>query len=195
MGNRDGERKASTLIRLILSVILMLLGAGTGFLMVGAGRMFSLAGQPTTTGEQRLQSEEGVDVSLPNPDLSPRDVVLQQVIAWRTGSKDPEALIGLYSFASPDNRSITGPFERFCEMVLSPPFGELAGADNWQVGEAVKDGQFATVLVSCRNAESLLAFRFYLRKQQEAPYEGCWMTDTVEPQVLADFPAAVGQEE
>lgn len=134
------------------------------------------------------QSKQGidqyVDFSIPQPDYSPAEVVTLQIESMRDSASSPERLTTCYSLASPQNREITGPIERFGAMVMMPPYDRLARCQAWQVGRPVIDQDHAAVLVSTISSDgSGVAFRFLLRLHTEHPFDGCWLTEAV--QVLA----------
>ncbi len=124
------------------------------------------------------------DVSIPNTQLTPEQVVERQVISLQAAMLDNECLVECYSFAAPSNRAATGPFENFSALVRTEPFIELGRCSSYQIGSAVIDGDAAAVLVSLlTDQDQSMAFRFMLAKQTQAPYEGCWMTEGVFPLV------------
>lgn len=131
---------------------------------------------------QVTQPPSEVTELLPQASYSPEQVVQAQVESVREAVNNPAALLICYSFASPSNRQLTGPFERFAEMVTTEPYRQLGVCQDFQVGSAVMDGSTATVLVSAlaENGQGS-AFVFVLSKQQEAPYRDIWMTDGVFP--------------
>lgn len=124
------------------------------------------------------------DVSIPQAQLTPEEVVERQIISLQAAMLDNECLIECYSFAAPSNRAATGPFENFSALVRTEPFIELGRCSSFQVGSAVIDGDAAAVLVSLlTDRDQSMAFRFVLAKQTQAPYQGCWMTEGVFPLV------------
>ena len=128
--------------------------------------------------------EQELDTSIPQPDLSPADVVTMQVHSIRSAVFDPKKLGVCYSLASPENRLQTGPFSRFSELVMQPPFDRLANCVDWQLGGTVLDKDFAAVFVSVVSKDGVASgFRFILR-QQELEGRRCWLTEGV--QVLAE---------
>ena len=173
------------MIKSTICLILATLGAGSGWLLI---RSTSQRTVPAILGNEASETPDKIDLSLPSPSLSPKQVVEIQLNSWKASASDPEALVAAYSMASPQNREITGPFARFSQMVATPPFNVLPMADRWLIGEEHIEARFASVLVSVPIQEDLFAFRFFLRKQDDEPYRDCWMTDTVEPQQLADLP-------
>ena len=145
-------------------------------------------------GDSATALEFSREAKLANRELSPRDVVLAQVRSLRDARNAPEQIVRCYELASPGNRAITGPLERFSVMVSEPPFDVLSSHENWQVGAAFVEGRNAVVLVTtCDNEGEAAAFRFVLAKQTQAPFEECWMTESVLPTTLVDFEASMFQ--
>lgn len=126
--------------------------------------------------------QAGIVESLPKPSLAPEDVVREQVDSMRASTTNPDALVKCFSFASPSNRKLTGPFERFAKLVNTEPYRQISVCLEYQIGRAIVDGNSAGVLVSILAEDgSGLAFQFLLAKQSEPPYRDCWMTDGVFP--------------
>ena len=71
----------------------------------------------------------------PSKDLSPEEVVRIQLDAVTDDDWGRGAMQCMY-FASPANRVITGPFERFGRMLRSPPFQVFSNPDQVLVGNA-----------------------------------------------------------
>lgn len=126
------------------------------------------------------QIEKEIDSSIPQPKLSPSDVVTLQVNSLRDGVVDKNKLKVCYSLASPENRKSTGPFSRFAELVMAPPYDRLANCEDWQVGGTFIDKNLAAVLVSAiSNEGEVSAFRFILQRQ-DYPRPECWLTEGVQ---------------
>jgi hypothetical protein len=122
------------------------------------------------------------EMKLPSPNLSPEDVVRLQVDALRAFQRDPSAINQCYALASPANRAVTGPLDRFIAMVENAIYGSLVRQTGALVGRPViRDGQ-ATVFVTVLDANRTThGFRFFLSKQTDPQYFDCWMTDAVIP--------------
>ncbi|MEO8268488.1 MAG: hypothetical protein ABI557_02135, partial [Aureliella sp.] len=119
---------------------------------------------------------------LPKPSLTPEDVVREQVESLRGGVANSEALMTCFSFASPSNRELTGPFQRFAKLVNAEPYRQIGVCREYQIGRAMFEGSAAHVLVSILSDDGQgLAFEFLLSKQSNSPYRDCWMTDGVVP--------------
>jgi hypothetical protein len=122
-----------------------------------------------------------VDINIPKSHFSPAEVVALQVQSIRDSLTNPERLKVCYSLASPENRAVTGPFARFAQMVMLPSYDRLANSQEWQIGSATIEGDYAAVLVSTvSNDGDATAFRFLMHQHQKAPYKGCWLTEAVQ---------------
>jgi hypothetical protein len=175
----------NALITTAISGILLVVGFGGTCLLIASrepgspNSLFWVAGELPTA--PPLPSDPEVDPSIAHPELSPEDVVRLQVQALNASKRDPQQMTICYSLASPSNRMMTGPLARFSQMAVSEPYHYLADADDWQVGTAVIEDRLAMVLVSVTGVHGeAFAYRFYLSRQAQAPFEGCWMTESVE---------------
>ena len=122
-----------------------------------------------------------VDTDIPKSHFSPAEVVALQVQSIRDSVAEPERLTVCYSFASPENRKVTGPFATFAQMIMMPPYDRLATCQDWQVGSATIEQGYAAVLVSTvGKGGDATAFRFLLHQHDEAPFTGCWLTEAVQ---------------
>ena len=117
---------------------------------------------------------------LPTTSIGPRQVVETQMRALSAYAKDQSSIHQVFAFASPANRAVTGPIDRFEIMILHNNYRSLLGGQ-YLIGEAVIIDDYATVLVSSIGEDgTMTAYRFYLSKQKDE-FVGCWMTDGVFP--------------
>ena len=120
----------------------------------------------------------------PHPSLSPLDVVKIVMNALQKND-EPSKNRGIrvtYKFSSPANKNVTGPIERFVNMVTGPVYGKMVdhlGA----VYEKIKlKGNSASIDVIIKVASGrFVGFRFLLTKQRDNEFDGAWMTDSVIP--------------
>ena len=120
----------------------------------------------------------------PHPSLSPLDVVKIIMNALQK-NEEPSNNRGIrvtFKFASPANKKVTGPVERFVKMVTGPVYGKMVdhlGA----VYEKIKiKGNSASIDVIIKASSSrFVGFRFLLTKQRDNEFDGTWMTDSVIP--------------
>ena len=120
----------------------------------------------------------------PHPSLSPLDVV-QIIMTALQRNDEPSKNHGIrvtFNFASPANKKVTGPVERFVNMVTGPVYGKMVdhlGA----VYETIKiKGDSASIDVIIKvGSGRFVGFRFLLTKQRDNEFDGAWMTDSVIP--------------
>jgi hypothetical protein len=85
-------------------------------------------------------------------------------------------------FASPDNREIVGSFEQFVEIIESPTYAPMLSYDSAAFEPERTGEDTALVRVTTRAAGNVTArYEFRLTRQGEGQYDGCWMTDGVQP--------------
>jgi len=127
------------------------------------------------------------DVSqLPEPDarLHPEDVVNIVVQALANNDEPfPDAGIETaFNFASPANKRVTGPLERFITMVKNPVFAVMLNHKKSEFSKLVlQQGRAYQIvrLITIDDTEVYFAFRLSL--QYEGEYQGMWMTEAVWP--------------
>jgi hypothetical protein len=146
------------------------------------GRWLWLAWNDQTTAAQ-LPPGTADRVQLPDSKLQPADVVQIQLRGLSHPGKDAVGILQCFVFASPGNRSATGPLDRFGQMVRQEPFACLGDARATLIGTPQIDDRFAKLLVTVVDQrQQLRAFTFILFKQQGGPFADCWMTEAVYPQ-------------
>jgi len=85
-------------------------------------------------------------------------------------------------FASPANREAVGPFERFVDIVKSPPYAPMLSYDSAEYEPSRPSEDTARVRVVTRADGNVTArYVFRLSKQEGGEYDGCWMTEGVQP--------------
>ncbi len=130
----------------------------------------------------------------PDPEHGPATVVRLQVEALaRHDEPQPGAGIAVaFRFASPANKSATGPLERFELIVRSPAYRPMLGHVAARYGPVFVRGDAAVqhVVITASDG-SLLLYQFTLTRQLGGEFDGCWMTDSV---VLEDAELGEGVE-
>ena len=118
----------------------------------------------------------------PDPSLSPRDVVSIQIEALRNNDTPYEdrGIEVTFNFASPTNKRMTGPLERFKAMVRNPVYGPMINHRSAEYENVRVEGDFAQVDAILQSKDGqYLGYRFMLSRQHGNEYEGSWMTDAV----------------
>ena len=120
----------------------------------------------------------------PEPRLSPEQVVVYQVGALQHND-DPRADAGIervFRFASPSNKELTGPLEKFVSIVKSPAYSPMVNNLASSIVGSRIEGDHAKVAIKVTPEKgSQLTYLFVLTKQHEGKFSDCWMTDSVVP--------------
>ncbi len=118
----------------------------------------------------------------PDPSLSPRDVVSIQIEALQHNDM-PHQDRGIevtFNFASPTNKRMTGPLERFKVMVRNPIYGPMIDHRSAEYENVRVEGDLAQVDTILQSKDGqYLGYRFMLSRQHDNQYEGSWMTAAV----------------
>jgi len=120
----------------------------------------------------------------PDPSLSPQDVVSIQIEALRNNDTPYEnrGIEVTFNFASPANKRMTGPIERFAAMVRNPIYAPMINHRTAKYGKLMIEGEFASIDVILISEDgAYVGYRFTLSRQHGNQYEGSWMTDAVVP--------------
>ncbi len=85
-----------------------------------------------------------------------------------------------FEYASPDNRGFIGRVERFIELVKNPLYRPLIGFQQATIGGVLILGDHAQIQVEVLDVQGKrVRYVWSLSRQEQAPYEDCWMTDGV----------------
>ncbi len=115
----------------------------------------------------------------PDPDLSPREVVQVQLNALRRNEElgGDEGIATAYRFASPANRAVTGPLERFVGMLKNPLYRPMLDHASAMFGPVQDDGDVARLqVVLFGRMGEVAAYDFTLSRDEQSE---CWLTDGV----------------
>ncbi len=128
-------------------------------------------------------------VVLPSAELAPDEVVRLQLAGLSDQRVDGVGILQCYAFASPANRAVTGPLDRFGKMVRQGAFQCMAQPHAMLIGRPQQTDRIARVLVTLVDSQDRIqAFTFVLGQQRDAPFKDCWMTEAVLPSLPAAAP-------
>lgn len=117
----------------------------------------------------------------PHPALSPAAVVQLQLAALAFVDRPTRdaGLAVVWGFASPGNRSLTGPPKRFAAMIRDG-YPEMLNHRSASLAPLVMDGELALQGVELIDREGRRhRYVFQLSKQPDGEFRDCWMTDSV----------------
>jgi len=115
----------------------------------------------------------------PNPSLSPQDVVRFQLQSLRENTNG-DGIEATFRFASPSNKAVTGPLERFSRLFEAKQYRPLLNHQDAEVRLIQSDGAVSEVMAALVDANGdYFWYQFRLSRQNKSPYNDCWMTDSV----------------
>jgi len=122
------------------------------------------------------------DKLAPNANLSPTDVVQIVITALKTNSdKDNAGIETVFRFASPGNKAVTGPIERFTQMIQRG-FPDMLNHLQSEFSDIQIEGNTAVQAVWLTSVTgSQHGYVFQLGKQLNGEYKDMWMTEAVMP--------------
>ncbi|MFQ5938177.1 MAG: DUF4864 domain-containing protein [Acidiferrobacterales bacterium] len=122
------------------------------------------------------------DTLHPNPKFSPADVVRIQLEALRHNDV-PHRNAGIelaFRFASPANKSTSGPLERFIAMVNNPVYRPMLNHRKVHYGAVeIESNAAVQAVILVGHSGERVGYLFSLSKQKSGRYASCWMTEAV----------------
>jgi hypothetical protein len=120
---------------------------------------------------------EGPD---PSPRYSPAEVVRIVVQALQGNDAEDRGIATVFRFASPENRSVTGPLPRFAAMIRSPLYQAMLNHVSAFYDDMEVAGDLARQQVAFATPTGwAVTYVFLLKRQEAGEYAGCWMTERV----------------
>jgi Domain of unknown function (DUF4864) len=120
----------------------------------------------------------------PDPALTPQQVIefQLQVLQHNDELAENRGIERAFRFASPNNRTVTGPLQHFIQIINQPDYSALLNSASYLVGEVEIENDQARSLVTIKTAaDKRVRYVFILSRQSGGEYKGCWMTDAVLP--------------
>ena len=120
----------------------------------------------------------------PNAELTPGAIV-ELVIDALARNDQPFPNAGIetaFNFASPANKAVTGPLDRFVTLVNGPVFGKMVNHRDSTLSRVVVENGIAIRLVQIISADGeTVYYAFRLSLQETGDYAGMWLTEAVWP--------------
>ena len=130
------------------------------------------------------------DLIQPNEKLDPYDVVKIQLVALKNNNKKDEGIRQTWVFAHPDNKKITGPLEKFTQMIYSENYKILISHINSEIkilSENNNKNVYKVFILS--KDKKKYSYIWQIEKvKQEGSLMNCWMTTSVSsPEYLGEI--------
>ena len=123
------------------------------------------------------------EILKPSIEIEPKQVIKIQLTALMEND-NPYKDIGIeqtWEFAHPNNRKMTGPLERFKNMIKTDSYSMLLDHSNHEISEVYMSNKVATFEVTVMDREK----KYYKFKWKVEKYNGegvlkdCWLTSAV----------------
>ncbi len=134
------------------------------------------------TGQSTARADNTV-ASQPNPELAPDQVIKIVIDALKTNDpeQDDDGIATVFNFASPGNKTVTGPLPRFKSMIKRG-FGNMLNHVKSEYGEIEISNDKALQAVWLTDKQgNETGYVFQMGKQQSGEFTGMWMTESVWP--------------
>ena len=123
------------------------------------------------------------DLIKPNIEIEPKKVVKIQLSALMKNDnpyKD-RGIIQTWEFAHPNNQKITGPLEKFKNMIKTDSYSMLINHSNHEILEVYMSSKIATFEVTVLdNEKKYYKFKWQVEKfDREGQLKDCWLTTAV----------------
>ena len=141
-------------------------------LKAGIGTMMLLAAASVNAGNTECSAS-------PSVDKTPESIVRTVVEALRLNDNEDNGIATVYCFASPGNKKMTGPIERFAGMIKSG-FGDMLNHSDSEFDNIEIRDDVAIQPVWLTTARgNVVGYLFRLGKQSDGEFAGMWMTEAV----------------
>ena len=116
----------------------------------------------------------------PNEKLLPYDVVKIQLEALKDNDKNDEGIKQTWLFAHPDNKKITGPYERFRIMIYGQQYKHLINHSSHKIKLVSNSFNTKTYRVEIlTNDKKLFFYEWQVQKGSDDNCKNCWFTSAV----------------
>ena len=120
------------------------------------------------------------ELTEPNKRLEPYDVVKIQLEALKNNNKDDNGIKQTWLFAHPDNKKITGPYERFRIMIYGQQYKFLLNHSSHKINLITNSpSRFIYRIEILSEKKQLFFYEWHVQKGSEEKCKNCWFTSAV----------------
>jgi len=134
-------------------------------------------------GSLRFFENYSPSLTKPNIALKPFDVLVIQLNSLQRNNipYNDAGIEQVWEFAHPDNKKITGPLEKFKEMIYSKNYKMLINHENSEITILKEDSNISVYKVYIlSNDKKKYSYIWHMKKvQQQSDLMNCWMTTIV----------------
>lgn len=122
------------------------------------------------------------DMVMPDPALSPEEVVKTQLAALQANDtpRTDAGIMQTWAFAHPDNKRMTGPLPRFAQMIRGPMYQMLLNHRAHEIKEVSRsDNETVFAVIVTSQTGEVVGYRWSVAKVADGENAGAWMTIAV----------------
>ena len=127
-----------------------------------------------------LNTSVYAELTKPNKKLEPYDVVKIQLEALKNNNEDDNGIKQTWLFAHPDNKKITGPYERFRIMIYGQQYKFLLNHSSHKINLITNSpNRFIYRIEILSDKKQLFFYEWHVQKGSEEKCKNCWFTSAV----------------
>ena len=116
----------------------------------------------------------------PAENLSAYDVIKIQLEALKKNDKNNDGIKQTWIFAHPDNKKITGPYERFRIMIYGQQYKFLLNHSSHKINLITNSpNRFIYRIEILSDKKQLFFYEWHVQKGSEEKCKNCWFTSAV----------------
>ena len=116
----------------------------------------------------------------PNKKLDPYDVVKIQLVALKNNDEKDQGIKQTWLFAHPDNKKITGPYERFRIMIYGQQYKYLMNHSSHKIKLITNSpNTYVYRIEILTNDKKLFFYEWHVQKGSNENCKDCWFTSAV----------------
>ena len=116
----------------------------------------------------------------PSETLGPYDVVKIQLQSLKNNDEKDQGIMQTWLFAHPDNKKITGPYERFRIMIYSQQYKYLLNHSSHTIDLVMNSpSKFIYKVKILASNKQLLFYEWHVQKASDEKCQNCWYTSAV----------------
>ena len=116
----------------------------------------------------------------PNKKLDPYDVVKIQLVALKNNDEKDQGIKQTWLFAHPDNKKITGPYERFRIMIYGQQYKYLMNHSSHKIKLITNSpNTYVYRIEILTNDKKLFFYEWHVQKGSDDNCKKCWFTSAV----------------
>ncbi len=127
-----------------------------------------------------FSSQLNAELVKPNKKLNPYDVVKIQLDALKVNDEKDLGIKQTWLFAHPDNRKVTGPFDRFRKMIYGQQYKYLINHSSHKIELITNSPNTYVYKIEIISEDKKLFFyEWHVQKGSDDNCKECWFTSAV----------------